>query len=128
MTSEVVVALIGGAAGLVTGTIGSLLAPWSQWGVEKRRLRRDSRVQRLAEWRAGIAILDEQAETYKHYAYGYNKDHPSVDHTDVNRELLKLQHMLNVERFAWFQSLSHYLAADVDTKSARTTGPLSIHE
>lgn len=57
MASEIVVALIGGGAGLVTGAIGSLIAPWSQWGVEKRKLQRQSRVDLLAGWREGIAEL-----------------------------------------------------------------------
>jgi hypothetical protein len=25
--------------GLITGTIGSLIAPWVSWGIEKRKLR-----------------------------------------------------------------------------------------
>ena len=44
MASEIAVAIIGGVTGLVTGTAGSLTAPWAQWGVEQRRLRRQRRV------------------------------------------------------------------------------------
>jgi hypothetical protein len=32
--------LTGAIGGLISGTVASLVAPWSQWGVEKRRLRR----------------------------------------------------------------------------------------
>ncbi|WP_133160822.1 hypothetical protein [Mycobacterium ahvazicum] len=63
MTSDVAVAFIGGGAGLltgaVTGTISSLIAPWANWGIEKRRLRRENRVQRIKEWRAGVTELRE---------------------------------------------------------------------
>jgi hypothetical protein len=37
MSDAILAALIGGIAGLVTGTIGSLIAPWVHWGIEKRR-------------------------------------------------------------------------------------------
>jgi hypothetical protein len=57
VASEIVVAVIGGVAGLVTGTAGSLTAPWAQWGVEKRRMQRQRRVDLIAEWRAGIDAL-----------------------------------------------------------------------
>ena len=36
-------AIVGGVAGVVTGGITSLIAPWAQWGVDKRRLRRAER-------------------------------------------------------------------------------------
>lgn len=57
MSSEIVVALIGGGAGLATGIVGSLFAPWANWGAEKRRRRQDRRVERIAEWRAGASQL-----------------------------------------------------------------------
>jgi hypothetical protein len=57
VASEIVVALIGGGAGLASGTVVSLIAPWSNWGIEKRRLRRESRVQRIKEWRKGVNAL-----------------------------------------------------------------------
>ena len=57
MASEIVVAAISGGTGLAAGVVGSLFAPWANWGVEKRRLRRASRVERVQEWRAGVASL-----------------------------------------------------------------------
>ncbi|MFI1918994.1 hypothetical protein [Nocardia sp. NPDC020380] len=63
MASEIISTLISGGVGLVTGVIGSLAAPWANWGVEKRRLTRQRRAELLAEWRAGIdqiRILEDQ--------------------------------------------------------------------
>jgi len=57
MAPEVVSALIGGVSGLITGAVGSLFAPWVNWGVEKRRLRRQERSDQVAEWRAGVDAL-----------------------------------------------------------------------
>jgi hypothetical protein len=57
MAYEVPVALISGGVGLATGAIGSLCAPWGNWGVEKRRTRQERRAERIEEWRDGIGDL-----------------------------------------------------------------------
>jgi hypothetical protein len=36
MENTILVALIGAVAGLISGTIASLIAPWIKWGIEKR--------------------------------------------------------------------------------------------
>jgi hypothetical protein len=41
----------GGVSGLITGTIGSLVAPWANWQVEKRREKLRAKRERVAEWR-----------------------------------------------------------------------------
>jgi hypothetical protein len=47
--------LIPAAAGLVSGVIGSLIAPWVQWGIESRRDRKVARKDLLAEVRTLLA-------------------------------------------------------------------------
>src|SRR5213080_1807801 len=37
--TPIVVAAISSVVGLISGAVGSFLAPWANWGVEKRRLR-----------------------------------------------------------------------------------------
>jgi hypothetical protein len=52
---EVLVAASSGAiAGLITGVIGSLIAPWVQWAIEKRRSRLGYRQERIRIWRENI--------------------------------------------------------------------------
>lgn len=51
MASEIAIAVISSGTGLFAGLVGSLIAPWVNWGVEKRRLRRARGVQRIEEWR-----------------------------------------------------------------------------
>lgn len=34
-----------------------LVAPWANWGIEQRRLRRAIRLERISEWRSGVAVL-----------------------------------------------------------------------
>ena len=62
MASDIAVAFIGGGAGLLTGAvsgvISSLIAPWASWGIEKKRLARERRVERIKEWRDGVEDLD----------------------------------------------------------------------
>lgn len=57
VATEIIVAAISAGVGLATGALGSLVAPWANWGVEKRRLCRASRVERIQEWRSGVAAL-----------------------------------------------------------------------
>ncbi|MDH6194595.1 hypothetical protein M2272_001224 [Mycobacterium frederiksbergense] len=57
MASEIAVALIGGGAGLATGIVGTLFAPWATWRFEERRLARQRRIERIEEWKEGVADL-----------------------------------------------------------------------
>jgi hypothetical protein len=41
--------------GLASGAIGSLLAPWANWGVEKKRLQQRARIELIAEARMVLA-------------------------------------------------------------------------
>lgn len=59
MDPQVSAALVGGGAGLATGVVGSLLAPWSNWGVEKRRGRLERRRQLIDEWREESALAEK---------------------------------------------------------------------
>jgi hypothetical protein len=51
-------AIISGLFGLLGGGVASLIAPWSQWGVEKRRGDRQHRRDLVREWRNGLAQLE----------------------------------------------------------------------
>ena len=51
MEASVINTLIAGGVGLVSGAIGSLIAPWVQWGVEKRRKRYEKRVKQIEQWK-----------------------------------------------------------------------------
>ncbi len=51
MSDALITAVIAGVVGLMTGVIGSLFAPWAQWGIEKRRKRIDRRTTLVDGWR-----------------------------------------------------------------------------
>jgi hypothetical protein len=51
MDPSILSAIIGGAAGLITGIIGSLFAPWINWGIEKKRKKQDRRAELIKQWR-----------------------------------------------------------------------------
>jgi len=61
MDATVQVAIIGGVAGLVTGVIGSLVAPWANWSIEKRKQKLVYRRQLISEARQAIAGSLSQA-------------------------------------------------------------------
>ncbi len=48
-------ALVGGLAGIVTGAIASLIAPWVNWRIERVRQLHADRRARVDEWRQGLA-------------------------------------------------------------------------
>ena len=60
--------VIAGIAGFASGDLASISAPWANWGVEKRRLRRQSRVERISEWRKGVEELRRAGERRLHWA------------------------------------------------------------
>jgi hypothetical protein len=64
VASGITVALITGGfvlggtfLGALGAIIGSLLTPWVNWGVEKRRRRHDNRAQLIQQWRVEIRQL-----------------------------------------------------------------------
>jgi hypothetical protein len=69
VASEIAVALISGCTGLATGAVGSLFAPWANWGIEKRRLRHESRVKLIAEWRERVSYLDSKERRHGQPSY-----------------------------------------------------------
>lgn len=52
---ELWTAAIGGVAGLATGAISALAAPWAKWSVDKKRIRLEHRYGLLTSWRDGLA-------------------------------------------------------------------------
>lgn len=71
MSQEVVTALIAAIVGLLTGAIGSLVAPWVNWGIEKRRKRHDKRGALVETWQAIIANPKfERDRIIDHPSYG----------------------------------------------------------
>jgi hypothetical protein len=59
MSPTTVAALIGGLAGLCTGILGSLVAPWVQWNIEKRRKDIEYKQKIISEVRK---LLDEKPD------------------------------------------------------------------
>jgi hypothetical protein len=51
MDPSILSAIIGGIAGLITGAIVSLIAPWITWGVEKKRKKQERREELVNQWR-----------------------------------------------------------------------------
>ncbi|NDJ91827.1 hypothetical protein [Mycolicibacter kumamotonensis] len=121
MASEIAVAIIGGVAGLISGTAGSLTAPWAQWGVEQKRLRRQRRVELITEWRSGIDALraaeDAAAPRLPFPGGGQlvvttdRSDPPETRDTEQN----------------WYETLRPHLSADVQKSLKELRGKRVAH-
>ena len=72
-------ALNAAAIGLLTGALGSLVAPWVNWGVEKRRLKRDDRKAAISRWRGNAqGIWIPHAERAFPSSDGFNAMKPHL--------------------------------------------------
>jgi hypothetical protein len=49
-------------SGLLGAGVASVVAPWSNWGVEKRRCDRQYRRDLIRDWRIGIASLSSEKQ------------------------------------------------------------------
>jgi hypothetical protein len=57
MSDTLLAAIVGAVAGIITGSIGSLFAPWANWRVEQRKQRLLYRRELIVKWRAMLAEL-----------------------------------------------------------------------
>lgn len=85
MTSEIWVAVITGACGLLGG---SALTAWAKWPIEKRRIERQRRYQLLDSWRSGLTTMaiDAPVNEYLRTAW-YETLRPHI--SDEQRERLE---------------------------------------
>lgn len=81
MSDTVWAAIVGGGAGIITGSLSSLFAPWVNWGIEKRRRKLEGRIELIHKWR-------EMIMGWRFYA-----DHntPSILHLDLERGWVSLE-------------------------------------
>jgi hypothetical protein len=57
--------LIPAPAGLISGVIASLIAPWIQWGIEKRRARRNRKIELIADIRGWLYPGSFERKSYR---------------------------------------------------------------
>jgi hypothetical protein len=80
MDATVAAAVIGGVSGLLAGVVGSLVAPWIHWGIEKRRDRRTTQRDLLSAAREYAASREFGASSFaKHAVYARLKPHFNTD-------------------------------------------------
>ena len=77
---SVVVAFIG----LIGGIIGSIFAPWVNWGIEKRRLKLAHRAELIKEWRSFIEGFDFENQNFGNSSV-YGAMRPYMDDAIVKK-------------------------------------------
>ncbi|MCA1566828.1 MAG: hypothetical protein LC803_14525 [Acidobacteria bacterium] len=65
MSDTVLAAIVGAVAGIITGSIGSLFAPWANWGIEKRREKLAYKRELIAKWRVMVRDITTSHNTNK---------------------------------------------------------------
>src|SRR5262249_19106927 len=76
-------------SGLLGAGVASVVAPWSNWGVEKRKSDRECRRVLIREGRAGIAALDSAYDAVGTAWYESLRAHLTED------EILKVEGIYN---------------------------------
>jgi hypothetical protein len=76
--AQVITAIV---SGLLGGGVGSVVAPWSYWGVEKRRSDRQYRRDLIRDWRNGIAKLTSEEQALGTGWYESLRPHLTQDET-----------------------------------------------
>ncbi len=68
MNSTLLTIVIPAGAGLLGGVVGSLVAPWVHWGIEKRRSRLESRRNLVQEWKRALDIAPFDWDAFRESA------------------------------------------------------------
>jgi hypothetical protein len=76
MDASILKYLIPGVIGLIAGIVGSLIAPWVHWGVEKRRTRQAKRREMISSCRM-LLSTDIDKKTFRE-TETYSKIHPHL--------------------------------------------------
>lgn len=83
MDTKVQIALIAGLLGFSGGVVGSLIAPWVNWGIEKRREKLKYRRDLVQRWREAIEKDFDQLAFNDTALYASLRPHLSKDALDA---------------------------------------------
>lgn len=93
MASDWVPVVAGAVAGAGTGLITSVIAPWANWGIEKKRGQRAARIKLIADGRYMIARrLESETSDEMVYDPAYAALRPHL--TDERRQRIERTHQL----------------------------------
>lgn len=81
--SPIYIALIGGIAGLLSGTIASLIAPWINFFIEKRRKLFEYRSSMISETRTLLNNSQTMLEIKSHALWGFIDNHLNDEEREV---------------------------------------------
>lgn len=102
MDATVQVAIIAGVVGLITGAIGSLVAPWANWLVEKKKQKLAYRRQLISDARTAISSIILQSV--------YDGKSGGPKSTDATEVIIKLSMQKDILYF--FPSITMELDTD----------------
>ena len=77
MWAQVITAII---SGLLGAGVASVVAPWSNWGVEKRRSDRQYRRDLIRDWRDGVPYGLDRSALHSGPGSAFDRGKPIADH------------------------------------------------
>lgn len=82
----------GAASGSIAGAVASLMAPWMNWGTEKRRLRLKARRSLVSDWRTAVMSASSSQRFRESEAYASLRPHllPKV-RTRLEEDVMHVQ-------------------------------------
>jgi hypothetical protein len=88
MKTEIISAIIG----FLTGAIGSLFAPWIHWGIEKRKIRLQKRIEMIKQVRDIVQQIDYERIGFRETGI-YSQIKPYLDKDIVDAIELPSNHV-----------------------------------
>jgi hypothetical protein len=64
VSDTLIAAIVGAVAGIITGSIGSLFAPWATWGIEKRKQKLARQRELVDKWRVMLSEIQHPEDTH----------------------------------------------------------------
>lgn len=88
--------------------MASLIAPWAQWGAEKRRGQHQRKINKIKVWRGEIDKLRKAVEDFR-AASDVTDYHPDYEYYPLKEA--ELTRALNLDTQPWYHSLLEQLDA-----------------
>jgi hypothetical protein len=95
MSDTVWAAIVGGVAGIVTSSVTTLFGPLVHWDIEKKRKKRDDRIEAIHRWR-------EMVMSWRFFS---PHNQPTTVHLELERSWISLEPQLSQSTL---QEISRY--------------------
>lgn len=108
--SDALAAVIPASLGLIGGIVGSLIAPWIHWGIEKKKIRLEARRIFIREVRELLSKPPEPEHLLNHPLYAQLRPYLS----EKTRKFIEADDIIVVQRGGRGNGINNYVPAVLD--------------